>query len=205
MTGSFIVLEGPDASGTTRQSEFLAERMRKEGYDVVHTSEPTEGPVGKQIRSILQAKSLPAADALQLLFTADRAEHVQACIEPALRAGKVVISDRYTLSTRIYGSALGLSAQWLQDINRLFPVPDLTLITLPPFEVCMERLAKREQRDQLEGTTFQRTVYEAYQKVEDPTTIFVDTSAEKMLVAEGIWKQVERHFGPISRHSIAKL
>ncbi len=205
MNSHFIVFEGPDASGTTRQSEFLAERMQKEGYDVILTSEPTDGPIGSEIRSFLNADTMPPPDALQLLFTADRAQHVKECIEPALQSGKVVISDRYALSTFLYGKVLGLDEQWLKDINRTFPVPDLTLITLPPFEICKERLAKREKTDSFETLEFQKKVYEEYQKHTDPTTIVVDTSAEKDVVAEEAWQAVRKHFGPISRESIATL
>jgi dTMP kinase len=205
MAGSFIVFEGPDGSGTTRQSHFLAERMRTEGYDVLHTAEPTDGSFGAEVRSLLHTEPMPPADSVQLLFCADRAQHVQELIEPALKSGKVVISDRYILSTLIYGVATGLDEQWLKDINRTFPSPDLTIITLPPLEVCLERLGTRESNDQFENALFQKRIYEGYRNVEDPATIFADTSDEKEKVAESIWGKVQEHFGPISRESITKL
>lgn len=205
MKGTFIVLEGPDGSGTTKHTQLLAERMRKEGYDIVLTAEPTQSTIGKEIRSMLSSENMPPADAMQLLFCADRAQHVQEVIEPALQSGKVVICDRYALSTIIYGAAMGLSEKWLRDINSAFPMPDFTIITLPPSDVCMERLGKRDVQDQFENELFQRRIYEGYKTVEDSTAIFVDTSGEKEEVSRYIWKQIKGHFTPISRESITQL
>ena len=205
MAGTFIVLEGPDGSGTTRQSQMLAQRMRKGGYDVLLTSEPTEGLIGKEIRSLLHSEALPPPDAVQLLFTADRAQHVQEVIKPALQNGQIVISDRYALSTFIYGKSLGLDEEWLKDLNRTFPTPDLTVVTLPPLKVCLERIGKRDTQDLFENALFQKRIYEEYRAIEDPSTFFVDTSGEKEEVADLIWNKVQEHFGPISRESIAKL
>lgn len=205
MAGSFIVFEGPDGSGTTRQSQFLAERMHSEGYDVLLTSEPTSGSIGQYIRGLLHSETMPPASAVQLLFAADRAEHVQEIIAPALENGQIVISDRFALSTFLYGKAQGLDEQWLRDLNRTFPVPDLTIVTLPPLEVCLERLGKRDNPDQFENTLFQKRIYEEYRTLEDPTAIFIDTSGDRNEVAGLIWRKVQEHFGPISRENIAKL
>jgi len=205
MAGSFIVFEGPDGGGTTRQSQMLADRLRAEGHDVLLTSEPTDGLIGREIRALLRSEAMPPADAMQLLFTADRAQHVRDVIEPALREGKIVISDRYALSTFIYGKALGLDEAWLRDLNRTFPTPDFTIITLPPLAVCLDRIGKRESTDQYENALFQKHIYEGYRTVEEPTTIFIDTSADKDAVADIVWQKVQEHFGPISRESIAKL
>lgn len=188
MKGRFIVLEGPDGSGTTRHSQFLADRLRKSGIEVLLTAEPTDSPIGREIREILNSGSMPSADAIQLLFTADRANHVKNVIEPAMKNGMTVICDRYVLSTLIYGEALGVDRAWLEDINARFPQPDLTIITLPPFEVCMDRIDKRGVRDQFEKKTFQRLIYDAYQKIEDTKVVFVDTSGEKDIVADQVEK-----------------
>ena len=205
MRGSFIVFEGPDGSGTTRHSEFLTERLRSAGFDVVLTAEPTDGIVGKKIRSILNGDSLPPADAVQLLFCADRAEHIAKTIIPAIKEGKVVICDRYTLSTLIYGEALGLDVGWLKQVNEKFPPPDFTIITLPPFETCMNRMGRRDSLDQFENEELQQKVYDGYAAVKNPATIFVDTSGEKEEVADHVWSEVQKYFGPISREVIAEL
>jgi dTMP kinase len=189
--GRFIVLEGPDGAGTTRHSELLAERIAKEmDKSPILTAEPTDGPIGTMVRSLLHGEHRPQADSTQLLFCADRAEHVASVILPALSRGETVVCDRYTLSTIIYGSAQGLDEQWLRSINVAFPVPDLTVITLPPFEVCMERTGRRGVRDQFEQEDFQRGIYDAYAKLNEKNCVFVDTTGDKTDVAEEVWQHV---------------
>ncbi len=94
---SFIVLEGPDGGGTTTHSARLAQHLRAAGTDVLLTAEPSDGSIGTHISSILDEHRPMPADALQLLFCADRAQHLAQVIEPALREGKTVICDRYAL------------------------------------------------------------------------------------------------------------
>lgn len=191
MSGRFIVIEGPDGSGTTRHTEFLAENLRSAGLPVLLTKEPTDGPLGQTIRSLLQKDGAMAAETLQLLFCADRAEHVANVILPALAKGQTVISDRYSLSTMVYGAAMGVDEDWLRQINDHFPKPDLTVITLPPFEVCQERLGGRSYRDAFETEVLQKRIYEGYRQVEDPRTIFIDTTDEKEVVAERMFNVVK--------------
>ncbi len=193
--GQFIVFEGPDGSGTTRHSGVLAERLRQNGKTVVLTAEPTESPIGQEIRGLLNGATLPSADAVQLLFCADRADHVATVIGPALQEGKTVICDRYVLSTIVYGAAQGVDRGWLAEINAKFPKPDLLFIMLPPFDVCMERIRRREQTDQFEMENLQRRVYENYKSVEDPSVMFIDTSGDKDEVADLVERRYKKHFG----------
>lgn len=195
MPGRFIVLEGPDGSGTTLHSHLLANRLREAGFDVLETAEPSLGPIGQQIRGILKGHEKIADDALQLLFCADRAQHLADIIEPALREGKTVICDRYALSTIVYGAASGLDRQWLKQVNAAFREPDITILTLPPIEVCMERLHRRSELDALEASElFQRRVYEEYATTRDPNIVLVDTSGNARHVAEFLWNQLKMNF-----------
>ena len=205
MSGRFIVIEGPDGSGTSLHSNMLAERLMERGIEVLLTAEPTDGPIGTNIRTLLHGTEMPQADAVQLLFCADRAEHVAKDIIPALEAGKTVITDRYTLSTILYGSAQGLDENWLKEINSKFPTPDLRIITLPPIEVCFERMKRREKLDQYEKEQFQRTVYDLYAAYKNSNTVKVDTSREKQDTADEVWNHVEPLFQPISRENIVEL
>jgi len=191
MNGLFIVLEGPDGSGTTLQSKMLAERLITEGHDVLLTAEPTEGGIGKTVRSLLNGEEMPQADAIQLLFCADRAEHVQKEILPALAKGTIVISDRYALSTIIYGEAQGVDKEWLEDINKHFPKPDLTIITLPSFDVCQERIGRRDTTDHFEKREFQQHVYNSYVSADGENTVFVDTDGEKQDSANAVYALIE--------------
>lgn len=163
MSGRFIVLEGPDGSGTTMHTSLLAERLRTSGATVLQTCEPTPGPIGLFIREHLKKQTLPS-DALQLLFTADRAWHLAQDVLPALEQGSTVISDRYWLSTVVYAEALGLNASGLEQMNKTFKEPDAQIVLLPPFEVCLERLGKRAERDILETDSIQKRVYDGYVK-----------------------------------------
>lgn len=189
----FIVLEGPDGSGTTKHAELLSERLRKEGHSVFQTAEPSTGVIGKEVRKMLSDGNMPP-DALQLLFTADRAEHVAKEIQPALDRGDIVVCDRYIPSTIVYGKALGLDEEWLHILNQNFVLPQLLLFALPPFEVCMERIGRRETKDSLEGEDLQRKVYDNYQQIakEHPSIGVIDTSGDKQEVHELIWSGVSK-------------
>lgn len=193
MRGLFIVFEGPDGAGTTFHSEVLAERLHKEGKrEVVLTREPTDGACGKKVRKILtEGVYIEPAD-LQKCFSDDRAEHVEHVISPALRSGKVVITDRYIPSTLIYGEVAGVSLMSLRRWNEGFPKPDLLFILLPPFEVSFERLQRRTSSDPFEKEYFQKHVYEGYAKYakEHPDAIVVDTSGSKEGVGALIWETV---------------
>ena len=194
MKGRFIVLEGPDGSGTTLHSRLLAERLQKEGVPVLVTAEPTDGPIGRFIRMLLKGEERVPSSALQLLFTADRAWHVENVIRPALAEGKTVISDRYAPSTIAYGMALGLDQDWLKNLNKEFIQPDREIFALPPLAVCLERLGRREERDILEQENLQEKIHAAYAALakEDRSIAVIDTSGAKEDVAEQILSAVRR-------------
>jgi dTMP kinase len=192
MTGRFIVLEGPDGSGTTTHAKLLGDALLKEGEDVLLTAEPTNCPIGLFIRSQLAEKTIPSPTALQLLFCADRAWHIEQVIKPALVAGKTVISDRYVISTLVYGEALGLDPDWLVRVNTPFLEPDIMMIALPPLHICLERIMKRKQLDVFENMQFQKKVYDLYEKAnaEDPSIRMVDTSGSLETASSEILKAV---------------
>jgi dTMP kinase len=188
MQGIFIVIEGPDGAGTTLHTRLLAERLTAAGRSVLLTAEPTSGPVGTLIRSVLKGNERLPSSALQILFTADRAWHVEHVITPALLEGKIVISDRYAASTIAYGTALGLSEDWLKSMNNIFVQPTIQLFTLPPLQTCLERLAKRPERDILEERGLQERIHEAYHRLATLGNIaVVDTSGDKQQTAQNIW------------------
>lgn len=187
---AFIVLEGPDGSGTTKHTSLLCERLQQEHIQCIQTVEPTTGYLGKILREVLHHKPLPSPAALQLLFCSDRAQHVAECIAPALQNSTHIICERYSLSTILYGTAAGVDRSWLTAINAAFPQPDLTIITLPPFGVCCERFMSRSQRDGLENVDFQEKVYALYANSQGENTVFVDTSGDPQDVAENIWQIV---------------
>jgi dTMP kinase len=126
--GLFIVFEGIDGTGKSTQVRLLAEKLRLLGYVVVATREPTDGSYGQKIRELFLDRTTVSQDEELALFIADRAEHVQEVIAPALSDGFVVISDRYYLSTVAYQGANGIDPDMILKKNENFPVPDLAII-----------------------------------------------------------------------------
>lgn len=192
MPGHFIVIDGPDGAGTTLHTQLLAERLQREGHDVLTTAEPTEGPIGVWIRNILRGQVTLPSSSLQMLFTADRAWHVDTVIQPALRKGQTVITDRYSASTLAYGTALGLPEHWLRAVNDEYPAPDAQLFLLPPIAVCLERLGRRTQHDILEGKELQEKIHDAYRSLaqRDSSILVLDSAGEKAAVADRIYAAV---------------
>jgi dTMP kinase len=127
--GSLLAFEGLDGSGKSTQIERLAARLRSAGCTVVTTREPTDGAVGRRIRGRAASGRMPPPDEELRWFVEDRREHVETLIAPALAAGSVVLTDRYTLSSVAYQGARGLD--WraiLEEGERQFPLPDLALL-----------------------------------------------------------------------------
>lgn len=193
MRGAFIVLEGPDGSGTTTHAAILASRLEQDGYPVLATHEPTKGPIGAFIRLQLQNQTIPVS-ALQMLFSADRAWHLEEVVLPAMQEGKVVISDRYALSTILYGTALNLDTDWLECMNKNFIQPTLQIIALPSFELCQKRLHERSVRDILEENALQKKVYGAYVAYaeSDPASVTIDTAGDVADVAAAFYDAARR-------------
>ncbi len=177
MTGRFLVIEGPDGCGKTTQSERLAATLRAEGNDVVLTNENTNGPAGALITTLLTEHRVMNPAAMQLLYSADRADHVERVIRPSLAAGKIVVSSRYRHSTIVYARALGIDFRWMQRVNEPFPMPEKTIVLLPPLEICLELIRKRKSADAYEkAADLQARVHEGYRflAAEDPTMTIVD-------------------------------
>lgn len=131
--GLFLSFEGMDGSGKTTQMGLLIDRLRREGYDVLETAEPGGTPIGRQIRRILLdgANQELSSRAELLLYFACRAQNVDEWIRPALAAGRVVVSDRFTDSTLAYqGAGRGLPLDTIHALHRFAcgpTSPDLTI------------------------------------------------------------------------------
>ena len=145
----FIVFEGPDGSGTSTQANLLAENLQKTGKKVFSTHEPSNHFLGKSLREILQHKRSACPKAVQLLFFADRAEHVEKEIIPALKRGEIVICERYFWSSIAYGYAEGVNPQFLENIAKSFLEPDITFFCDLDPQISLERIARRGQKIEL--------------------------------------------------------
>ncbi len=125
MKGKFIVIEGLDGAGISTQSALLAHYLKDMGLHPFLTKEPTNGMLGGLIKSALREEWTTSPKAMQLLFCADRAHHLDNEITPMISRGKIVICDRYIFSTMAYGFASNVNYKWLRQLNLSFRLPDL--------------------------------------------------------------------------------
>lgn len=146
-SGLFIVFEGLDGSGLSTQAKLISAKLQSKGYPNLVTKEPTNNLIGGLIRGQLTHDWQASMECLQLLFAADRAHHLDREIIPALKAGKIVISDRYFFSSVAFGS-LKLKRDWLLKLNENFLYPDLTFLIKVPVNNCIKRM--RESRFKFE-------------------------------------------------------
>jgi dTMP kinase len=142
--GKFIALEGIDGAGTTTQLIGLRDWLTETAGVSQATFEPSVGPIGSYIRTILRGEGdAPPSDALALLFAADRLDHLAREVEPALSVGEHVLTDRYIGSSLAYqGSDSGYD--WVQTLNERALAPDLTLYLRISASAALERVTERD-------------------------------------------------------------
>ncbi|ACS89216.1 MULTISPECIES: dTMP kinase [Thermococcus] len=172
--GIFIVLEGIDGAGKSTQAKMLAKWFENRGYEVVLTKEPTDTAFGKLIRRLVLIGGKEgiidgariSKEAEALLFAADRAEHVKKLIEPSIKAGKVVISDRYFYSSLAYQWARGLDLNWLINLNAFAPRADLVILLDLPVKESINRINGRSIRSEFDKIVeLQKKVRKNYLKL----------------------------------------
>lgn len=188
----FIVFEGLDGSGSTTQAKFLCEKLKTENLSVIHTSEPTDNRIGKVVREILQKKWRTSPETLQLLFCADRGEHLYSEIEPKLKEGIFIVSDRYYLSTLAFGK-VDLDLTWLKKLNENFRKPDLTFLLDVEVGECLNRIEKRgNEKELFEKKDYLEKVWGNYLELakEDKNAFIINGERDKAEVAAEIWKIV---------------
>ena len=164
--GRFIVLEGIDGSGTTTQAARLAASLRDAGHAVVATREPSDGPIGVVLRQALTRRLVGLSDrVLALLFAADRLDHLASVVEPALAEGKVVVSDRYVLSSLAY-QGMRLPLAWVEALNAAARPPDVTVyLDVDPRTAARRRHGRGGTRELFDADDVQRAVARAYGRV----------------------------------------
>jgi dTMP kinase len=191
LKGAFIVLEGGDGCGKTTQARALYSALRRQGYKVHLTAEPSRSTVGRLIRrSILRGrKTSPEVEAL--LFAADRFLHLESEILPALADGRTVVCDRYMYASFAYQGAQGVDSHWLLEINRFAVRPELALYLDVPAEIGMSRIKRK--KSVLEKLELQRRVRDEYLKlVQTGELTLVDATQPISKVGENILDLVTR-------------
>ena len=183
--GLLIVFEGIDGSGKSTQCRMLADLLNKKGIANISLAEPTRGKWGMKIRQLL-AKGRNGISSNEELewFMNDRREDVKQNIEPALKAGKVVLMDRYYFSTAAYQGALGFDPEKIRvDNERFAPIPDRVLIFYNSPEKSLERIeSSREEKSAFEKRDYLIEVQTIFKSFTGPNIRYVssDSSLEKV-------------------------
>ena len=186
--GKLIVLEGLDGCGKSFHAKELVNWLTEQGKAVLHAKEPSRGQIGLLLRKYLKQVAPPIVDAL--LFTADRAEHLEREIYPALKQGKIVVCERYVYSTIVYQVAQGLDWGWLKELNSFAPKPDLTiLISLRP-DIAVKRTSTKEK---FETLSFLKKVKVNYEKIaKEENFVVINGGRGKSAVQEDIRNSVRK-------------
>ena len=194
MKGKFVVFEGLDGSGLSTQAMMLKEYLLKKGRKTILTKEQTDNFLGGMIKSSLKGHIKTSPLTLQLMFIADRSHHLDSEVEPALKEGKIVISDRYLFSTLAFGS-LDVDLEFLKFANSKFRKPDLTFIIDCKPETCVGRISReRFHIEMFEEKRKLEKVRENYMSLKDyfPNVYIIDGNRNKQEVFEDIKKIVDK-------------
>jgi dTMP kinase len=176
LPGKFITLEGIDGSGKSTQLRLLAGALRERGLDPLTTCEPGGTPLGRRLRdAFLETEETVAPMAELLLFAADRAQHVEFLIKPALAEGRVVVSDRYADATFAYqGAGRGFGEVTVNEVIELATgglKPDVTIFFDISIEKALMRLnehddgERKANRMDFESAEFYSEVRDAYLRI----------------------------------------
>lgn len=190
----FITFEGADGCGKTTQIELLNEYLHKKGFKTLVTREPGAKGLGEKLREILlnyDGEVSPNCESF--LFLADRAQHVDCIIKPALKDGVIVLCDRHTDSTVAYqGYGRQLDIEQIKKLNEVAVnglKPDLTIVFDIDIETSMQRVGNTKDRMESAGIDFFNRVRNGYLAIakEEPNRVKVINSADAI---ENIHKQV---------------
>ena len=192
--GLFITFEGADGCGKTTQIELLNRYLTEKGKETLLTREPGAKGLGVKLREILlNYEGEVSSQCESFLFLADRAQHIDCIIKPALKEGKIILCDRHTDSTvayQGYGRGLDLDRiNLLNDIATNGLKPDLTIVFDIDVETSMQRVGKEKDRMESAGTDFFNKVRNGYLEIakKEPDRVKVINSADTI---ENIHKQV---------------
>lgn len=194
--GYFITFEGADGCGKTTQIELLDKFLKEKGLKTLMTLEPGASDLGKDLRQILLHYEKPVSDEAEMfMYLADRAQHAQMIIKPALEDKKIVLCDRYTDSTVAY-QGYGREGD-IEQINILNKIAtkglksDLTILFDVESEIAQSRLGKTKDRLESQGMEFHKKVRKGYLELakQDPQRIKV-VNANRTI--DEVWQDVQK-------------
>ncbi len=183
--GLFITFEGADGCGKTTQIELLDKYLQEKGYKTLLTREPGAKGLGEKLRDILLNYDGDVSSRCEsFLFLADRAQHIDCIIKPAIADGKIILCDRHTDSTVAYqGYGRGLNIEEIKHLNAIATdglKPDLTIIFDIDVETSMQRVGKEKDRMESSGLEFFNRVRNGYLEIakQDPKRVKVISSSD---------------------------
>jgi dTMP kinase len=183
--GLFITFEGADGCGKTTQIKLLNEFLRNNGYQTLLTREPGSKGLGERLRNILlnyEGEVSPTCESF--LFLADRAQHIDCAIKPALQKGIIVLCDRHTDSTVAYqGYGRGLDINQIKSLNKIATrevVPDLTIVLDVDIATSQSRVGAEKDRMESAGVEFFEKVRQGFLQIakNEPQRVKVINSAD---------------------------
>ncbi len=192
--GLFITFEGADGCGKTTQIKLLDEYLRKNNYNTLLTREPGSRGLGEKLREILlNYDGEVSSNCESFLFLADRSQHMDCIIKPAIAQGKIVLCDRHTDSTVAYqGYGRGLDIEQINYLNNIATgglKPDLTIVFDIDIKTSMARVGKEKDRMESAGVEFFNRVRNGYLEIakREPQRVKVINSSDTI---ENIHRQV---------------
>jgi dTMP kinase len=213
--GKFITLEGGEGAGKSTQARLLTERLRSAGHDVVLTREPGGTAFAEQVREFILASTTAGHGALSeaLLFYAARADHLEKILRPALSAGRWVVCDRFSDSSRVYQSLAGdLPIETYVALEQIVvapTVPDLTVILDIRAEDGLRRATARGADAQRAADPYEgrglgfheqlRKGFLEIAKSEPQRCVVIDGAGAPVEVADLIWSAVGRRLSGVNR------
>ena len=200
--GFLLVLEGIDGTGKSTQAQLIEEALTARHFTVLRTKEPTTGKWGQLLRDSAVTGRLSIEEEVET-FIKDRREHVTEKIMPALRAGQIVIVDRYYFSTAAYQGARGLDPQELIRRNEEFaPEPDLLVLLDLEVTGGLERIQTRGDRANLfEQTSALQRAREIFLSLRKPYLLKLDARQDPKAICE----MIVREFSARHAERTAKL
>lgn len=189
--GLFVTFEGIEGCGKSTQINLLKEILSKKNISFSTTREPGGTAIGAKIRSILLDNNncdiKPETELL--LYAADRAQHIESVIKPALLSGEVLICDRYMDATTAYqGNARELDNELIYSLNRIASsglTPDITFLIDCPVEIGLARAIRRSEDDAPEEMRFEREELSFHQKVREGYLKIAESEPERVKVING--------------------
>jgi dTMP kinase len=196
--GSLIVFEGVDGSGKSTQLALLAAAIRASGLEVVETGEPYDCEWGRKIRAMARTPEGVAPELELEWFLEQRRAHVRELLGPELAAGRILLSDRYYLSTVAYQGARGLDAErLLAESEAEFPIPDLVLLLELDPGKGLARVATRggHQEPAFEEAAFLERVAAIFRGLDRDYIAHIPASGEIAEVHERVLTELRTRLG----------